>query len=218
MVTRRRLMAAAEERFLSAGFLSTTVDDITAAAGVSRATFYLHFPNKTEILRDLAVSSLPELKELYGRLDLVLAGGGAREDLRHWVADAFRYLEDHERQIAVFAEAVVADNELASQHLMTVLDEVLEAMPRSLAVWPRARHEEARLRLAFLIMQLERIALHLLLSKGYTADRNLVIDLVCEQLVGLLPRGEIEITEASSTWSAYAGRRSRTRRSGQSPA
>ena len=85
-MTRRRLIAAAEETFLSAGFISTTVDDITAAAGVSRATFYLHFANKGAILREIAVGFIPPTAERYAQLDVVLAGGHDETGMRALIA------------------------------------------------------------------------------------------------------------------------------------
>ena len=44
--TRERLIQGALEVFAHKGYVAATIDDIVAAAGASRATFYLHFHSK----------------------------------------------------------------------------------------------------------------------------------------------------------------------------
>ncbi|MTC58514.1 TetR family transcriptional regulator [Providencia rustigianii] len=44
------LMNAAEQLFLSKGFVATTVSDIVAAADVAKGTFYHYFQSKNEIM------------------------------------------------------------------------------------------------------------------------------------------------------------------------
>jgi AcrR family transcriptional regulator len=52
-VRREELMDAAERLFLDQGIAATSVDDIVAAAGVAKGTFYLHFASKEELLAAL---------------------------------------------------------------------------------------------------------------------------------------------------------------------
>ncbi|HEY8417858.1 MAG TPA: TetR/AcrR family transcriptional regulator [Limnochordales bacterium] len=51
--TRRRLLAAAQQCFGELGFFHAQIADITRLAGVAQGTFYVHFPGKVEILREL---------------------------------------------------------------------------------------------------------------------------------------------------------------------
>lgn len=46
----RELAEAAQRLFLAHGFDQTSVDDIAAAAGVSRRTFFRYFPTKADVL------------------------------------------------------------------------------------------------------------------------------------------------------------------------
>lgn len=50
--TRRRILAAASERFRSAGYAGTTMGAVAAAAGVSRATVELLFQTKAGLLKE----------------------------------------------------------------------------------------------------------------------------------------------------------------------
>ena len=52
--TRRRLLGFAVELFAENGYETTTASEIASAAGVSRATFFLHFPTKAALLGELS--------------------------------------------------------------------------------------------------------------------------------------------------------------------
>jgi AcrR family transcriptional regulator len=52
-LTRQRLIDAARQCFTDKGFSDTTVEDIVELAGASRATFYLYFKTKDEVLADM---------------------------------------------------------------------------------------------------------------------------------------------------------------------
>lgn len=45
------ILRVAADKFGKQGYQATTLDEIAAAAGISRAAFYLYFPNKEELLR-----------------------------------------------------------------------------------------------------------------------------------------------------------------------
>lgn len=52
--TRRRLLGHAMTLFAKQGYQPTTAAEIATAAGVSRATFFLHFPTKAALLGELS--------------------------------------------------------------------------------------------------------------------------------------------------------------------
>lgn len=51
--TRQRILDAAQAAVLERGFSATSVDTIQAAAGISRGTFFYHFPTKDHLARSL---------------------------------------------------------------------------------------------------------------------------------------------------------------------
>jgi AcrR family transcriptional regulator len=52
-LTRTRLLDAAAELFAREGYTATTIEDIATAAGATRATFYLHFSSKSDLVHGL---------------------------------------------------------------------------------------------------------------------------------------------------------------------
>jgi len=61
--TRRRLLEAGTELFAREGVHRTTSTQIARAAGVAAGTFYLHFPDKHSLFREIAFAALAELRE-----------------------------------------------------------------------------------------------------------------------------------------------------------
>ena len=55
--TRRRLIHAATRLWSEKDYDATTVEDICAAAGVGRTTYYLHFVSKEQLLGELAFAT-----------------------------------------------------------------------------------------------------------------------------------------------------------------
>lgn len=51
--TRRRLLDAAQAVFGARGFERASIVDVTRAAGVAQGTFYVYFPDKQAIFREL---------------------------------------------------------------------------------------------------------------------------------------------------------------------
>ncbi|MEU8139077.1 TetR/AcrR family transcriptional regulator [Streptodolium elevatio] len=87
--TRQRLIAAASNLFETKGYEATTVDDIVAEAGAARATFYLHFTGKPDIVGALADRIWADTEAKFAVWDVhaVLDGGPldarAFRDARH---------------------------------------------------------------------------------------------------------------------------------------
>lgn len=63
-VHRERIAGAAEKLFLDKGMDKTTVSDIAEEAGYSKATLYVYFENKDDIISYLVLRSMSLLKEL----------------------------------------------------------------------------------------------------------------------------------------------------------
>ena len=59
---RQQIMTAARGLFLADGYARTSMDAVTAAAGVSKQTLYAYFPAKEELLREMLFAELHGLR------------------------------------------------------------------------------------------------------------------------------------------------------------
>lgn len=153
--TRMRIVEEARQLFVREGYLGVRVDDIAAAVGCSRATFYLHFTGKTEVLRAIAEQgTLASVQFFYRDLDRVLATG-SRAEFTTWMRRAIEWFFDNKDLLPAWDEATALEPEfrdLAREGIMQLAD----GMPAYLARWPEGRRDEARLRIELLVAQLER--------------------------------------------------------------
>lgn len=64
IVHQKRIASIAEELFSKQGIGNTTMDEIAKNAGYSKATLYVYFTNKEEIVSFLTLRSMKKLKEM----------------------------------------------------------------------------------------------------------------------------------------------------------
>jgi AcrR family transcriptional regulator len=63
LATRARLLAAGRALFAEHGLHRVTSHDIARAAGVAAGTFYLHFPDKQTLFREVVYEAVRQLRE-----------------------------------------------------------------------------------------------------------------------------------------------------------
>jgi len=153
--TRRRILKTAHSLFVEHGYAAVTIDDITSTVGCSRATFYLHFPNKMEVLAKIGAETVDQrAMTVYADLDRVLQTG-EREAFVAWVRRALAWFSDNRTLLPAWDEASVLEPEFR-RIARSAIGELPAAMPAYLASWGPEREDEARLRIELLVSQLER--------------------------------------------------------------
>jgi len=171
-VTRRRVIAAARKVFVKKGYAKATIEEITAAAGVSRATLYLHFDSKFALLAAVTEKMRDETDAAAARLAGILIGHD-RADLRQWVEWALGWYV-RTRPIALAA----AEAELSEDKPSQLLRGYLDQLEPWVETWPAERRAEARMR-----FELCRLQMHnYMWGKSHTlfADSELPVDLFTE--------------------------------------
>ncbi|MEV6770390.1 TetR/AcrR family transcriptional regulator [Nocardia sp. NPDC051030] len=154
-LTRSRLIDAAKQLFTTQGYAPVRVDDIAAAVGCSRATFYLHFTGKPDVLRAIAEQgTLPSVQHFYEDLDHVL-DSGSREEFGAWMRRAIDWFQEYKDLLPAWDEATTLEpefREVAREGILALPN----VMTSYLSRWPETQQDEARLRIELLVAQLER--------------------------------------------------------------
>lgn len=128
--TRREVLDAAGELFGSRGYSATSVDEVAAAAMVSRETVFKSFGSKRELLRQWVERELAGPDEPVAIAD------------QHWVQE-IRDSPDRGRRIEIAAAAVGALNERAIDALMT-LRAASHSDPEIAELWQLACEQRRR--------------------------------------------------------------------------
>jgi AcrR family transcriptional regulator len=119
---REQILAAATGAFARAGFAATSLDDIAAAAGISRAILYRHFDSKTDLYAAVLDRACTRLASAVGTGNFTAASIDALISTAATDPDAFRLLFHHaarepefRREMDRFQQAMVrvARRELA---------------------------------------------------------------------------------------------------------
>jgi AcrR family transcriptional regulator len=111
--TREHLIETAKKLFLERGYGGATIDQIAAAAGVSRASFYTYFPSKRETLLAAGTKGLEESMAALRDVSKI-PDKWTLNDLKVWIARYLRYLDEHGTFLLVWSQAAWNDAELRS--------------------------------------------------------------------------------------------------------
>ena len=152
---REAILAAALDAFAAGGYNETSLEDVAARAGISKALIYEHFPSKRELFRALLNTYVGELME---RVVGTIAEAEPGEDrLREGVAVFLAYVEERREAWRMLVRNV-SDPEIA-------------------VLLERLRHEVAG---SITVLMEEEAPPELLPGAG----RDLAITMVAEQIVG----------------------------------
>ncbi|MDQ0382730.1 TetR/AcrR family transcriptional regulator [Amycolatopsis thermophila] len=176
-LTRRKLVAAAKKVFGSKGYAGTSIDDIVAAAGASRGTYYLYFRNKCEVAAELIAEYTVEAEALL--TDLTQQSDPDRDKVKAWLEAYFALFSRHRSSIRAWMQA-----ESIERSLRVVSDQRLERFLGRLTTWIGENRRRAGLpepdeishsRAVLLVAQLERLAYFMLVRK-WEMDEGGVIE------------------------------------------
>ncbi|NUS55114.1 MAG: TetR/AcrR family transcriptional regulator [Streptomycetaceae bacterium] len=149
-LTRARLVSAAVDLFEEKGYDATTVDDVVARAGAARATFYLHFSGKSDIVGELADRIWADTGRRFAAFAELPDWSAA--SIRGWLADYVETGEATQKVLKLFAEQL--PQTLRGQHTAHQ-QEFIRSLTRPPERWAHFTRPEAKRRAFLLINQLE---------------------------------------------------------------
>jgi AcrR family transcriptional regulator len=153
-LTRRRLADAALELFHEQGYAATTAEQIATRAGANRATFYLHFGGKADVVLELMRRVDDEVAGIFARLDAI--EDPSRDDVRAWVEETVGFWERHRVLIDANEQALGVEPRVAA-YWAGGLERAVDAMPRLLGRQEGEDRARMRVRLIALMLGLERL-------------------------------------------------------------
>jgi AcrR family transcriptional regulator len=103
---REQLLAAAACAFARAGFAATSLDDVAAEAGISRAILYRHFDSKTDLYRAVLDRARTRLAAAVGTRDFTDASVDALLQAAADDPDGFRLLFHHAAREPEFRQEI----------------------------------------------------------------------------------------------------------------
>jgi AcrR family transcriptional regulator len=181
-LTRRRLIEGALAAFEQKGYAATTIDDIVAEANASRATFYLHFKSKADVVLVMTETLGRRWRELY--LELTSGGRLSRKVLYEWLDGVVENYQTNRVSLeaidhAVAIEPVVAEVDLATRQ------ESIAVMAESIERWYGGDSDDARVRAALLLVQMDRF-FDLWIIRGVPFDRERAVGALTDLWLSVL--------------------------------
>lgn len=181
--TQARLCEAATKVFAEKGFHGTRVDDIVHGATTSHGTFYLYFGSKEALFEHLVAQVSAELHRLADSAPTVARTAESRAELREWVEGIGALYERYGPVITAWTDA-----ELAGKSVGNLGDDLIGSLATSLAERsnvPKRARLDAQLAALALVTMTERV-LYYMATGQLRAERDDVIDMVCDVIVGAL--------------------------------
>ncbi|WP_210711459.1 TetR/AcrR family transcriptional regulator [Pseudomonas sp. MWU349] len=143
--TRARLIASARQAFARLGYAKTSMDDLTAEAGLTRGALYHHFGDKQGLLAAVVEQIDSEMDE---RLDAISAA--ASDPWQGFAQRCRAYLEmaqeaEIRRIVLQDARAVLGQRQPAEEHCIDSLSRRLQALVETGLITPAPSQALARL-------------------------------------------------------------------------
>jgi AcrR family transcriptional regulator len=130
---RQSILQAANEVFGERGYEHVRIDDVAAAAGISKALIYEHFASKQELYIELMNNAA---QEMLGLLVQAASAPGMEGALRmeNAAAAGFRYVQEHPHAFHMFVRDVtdpeISDRQEALRRsAVTAMSDVMEMEP-----------------------------------------------------------------------------------------
>lgn len=181
--TAARLVASAQDCFARQTYAATTVDDIARAAGVTRATFYLHFGSKADVIVELSRRMKEQSRTLDDQLWQAVRNGD-RKSIRQWLATAFTFWDDI-RPVAVAIEEAASLEPTVRELRTGEFEDHVRIIANALDESTGVSRPSTRTRAILAYSQFQSL-FYRWSRVGWEVDREEVLDVVTEMWVAAL--------------------------------
>lgn len=183
-LTRQRLVKAARSIFERDGFGGASIGAIAEVAGVNRATFYLHFPNKEAVFREVIHHDSLGTTKYWTKLNAALIEG-TREAVSDWIKELKSWYRDHAMLMPAKHEAMAREDSLAPQ-FQPRYDELAVQLEEYLDQFPPDRRVDERIRVQLLVVMIDQIFFHALVQGVWSGPEDQLTSVVIDIMVKAL--------------------------------
>lgn len=183
-MTRQRLLEEGLAAFAEQGYSATTIDDIATRVGATRATFYLHFSSKAELVRAL-VERTNEMLVSTDKPPLTeVVASGDRAALKAWLGRKFDQWPEIKDHITVSHQAAAVEPDIQDS-IDTWFDDAIGNMQAGLDQAQRFDEGSRRIRCSIAFGELEFVSRRWM-RRGWIVDRNIALETMTESWYHLL--------------------------------
>jgi AcrR family transcriptional regulator len=183
-LTRTRIIEAARPVFEREGYAGASIGLITKEAAINRATFYLHFPDKAAVFREVVALDRMHTYEYWRELNSALLTG-TREAMAKWVQYLTQWSRDNALLMPSKHEAMASDPELAKE-FQPRYDRLAVEIEEYLSRFPVEEREDQKIRVQMLVVMTDQIFFHTIVQRVWKGSEEQVLrvitDLFCRGL------------------------------------
>jgi AcrR family transcriptional regulator len=183
-LTRELLLREGLAMFQSKGYGATTIDDIAAAAGTTRTTFYMHFPSKAQLLKELIVAVNDILISSDDPPLAAVVESGDRAQIRAWLSRKIDQWPEIRPYVTAAHEAAASDGEIQEaidQWFESAIGDIAEGLDRA----GRFESSTRRIRGVLAFGQLEFSSVRWM-RHGWDVGRDEALELMTDSWCALL--------------------------------
>ena len=183
-LTRSRIIDAAALVFEREGYSGASIGLITTEAAINRATFYLHFPDKSAVFREVIAHDRLHLDEYWRELTAALIAG-TREAIGEWVSRLTQWYRDNAQLMPAKHEAMAGDRDFATE-FQPRYDRLAAQITDYLDTFPAERREDEKIRVQMLVVMTDQMFFHALVQGVWNGPeeqvRQVITDIFCRAL------------------------------------
>jgi AcrR family transcriptional regulator len=173
-MTRRRLLEEGLAAFAEQGYSATTIDDIATRVGATRATFYLHFGSKAELVRALVERTNEMLTSIDNPSLTEVVASGDRAVLKTWLGHKFDQWADIKDYVTVSHQAAAVESDIQDS-IDSWFDDAIGSMQAGLDQAGRFAADSRRIRCTLAFGELEFLSVRWF-RRGWVVDRDIALE------------------------------------------
>lgn len=187
-----RIRVAARKVFYTKGFFPASVEEIAEKAGVSRATVYLYYRSKDEMLLDLMRQDLEYQLEIYA--ELVTVKRLSLSSVRKWIVRLRGEQEERRNSLNLFWAGANLQTDILDpvyRHHDNIIATLGRRFPGfDLDALPRDEREPQRIKCYMMLFMIEGTTVQIT-EGGPGPNVKMAIDHLARTLLHFLQHGEV---------------------------